>query len=175
LFAGERMNISVCNLGAVPDKIVARAESAVAAVFSPLQIEVSWSTCEELRPGVRVLLRLRRDSPIDRAADDSAEILGMAFTAAGVAGNMADAYYAAIERFARRHLAESTEVLGYVVAHEIGHLLLGPGHCAGSIMAASWNDKTLDAVRQRWLSFNQSQRAAIHRELQARSLLAARR
>jgi len=62
-----------------------------------------------------------------------------------------------------------------VVAHELGHLLLGPGHSADSIMSAAWNGKTLEAVRKRWLTFNQSQRAAIHRELHVRTSLAGMR
>lgn len=45
----------------------------------------------------------------------------------GVAGTMADAYYGAIAQFGNSHQADPAEVLGYVVAHELGHLLLGPG------------------------------------------------
>jgi Zn-dependent peptidase ImmA (M78 family) len=40
---------------------------------------------------------------------------------------MADAYYGAIAQFGNSHQADPAEVLGYVVAHELGHLLLGPG------------------------------------------------
>ena len=84
-------------------------------------------------------------------------VMGMAFAEGGMAGTMADAYYGAIEQFARAHLADPAEVLGYVVAHELGHLLLGPGHSAGSIMTAAWDGKTLAAARQRWLTFSQAQ------------------
>jgi hypothetical protein len=42
-------------------------------------------------------------------------------------------------------------------------------------MTAVWDGKTLAAARQRWLTFSQSQRTAIHRELQARTLLTASR
>ena len=172
MFAAEHINISVCNLGDVPDKVVAHAESVVAAVFSPLRIEVGWADCEGSGPGLNILLRLRREGPLGAERADSLDVMGMAFTAAGVAGSRADAYYGAIEGFARRHHADPAEVLGYVVVHELGHLLLGPGHSSGSIMTASWNDKTLEAASHRWLTFNQSQRASIHRELQVWTLLA---
>jgi len=65
-------------------------------------------------------------------------------------------------------------VLGYVIGHEIGHLLLGPGHVDASIMCARWNAKTLGDARQRRLTFNPSQRATVRSELQARSMILAR-
>ena len=175
LFAGESMNISVCNMGEVPDKTVVHAETVVAAVFSPVQVEVTWTNCDESGPGVHILLRLRREGPLNAPRADSLDVMGMAFTEEGVAGTMADAYYGAIEQFAKSHQAEPAEVLGYVVAHELGHLLLGPGHSAGSIMTAVWDGKTLAAARQRWLTFSQSQRTSIHRELQARTLVTGSR
>jgi len=170
LFAGESMNISVCNMGEVPDKTVAHAETVVVAVFSPLQVEVSWTNCDESGPGAHVLLRLRQGGPLNAARADSLDVMGMAFTGEGVVGIMADVYYGAIEQFAKAHQADPAEVLGYVVAHEFGHLLLGPGHSAGSIMTAEWDGKTLAAARQRSLTFSRSQQAAIHRELHARAL-----
>ena len=172
LLAGESMNISVCNMGEVPDKTVAHAEAVVMAVFSRMQVEVSWSGCEGSGPGAHILLRLRRAGPADSRRRDSLDVMGMAFTADGVAGNMVDAYYGAIEGFAKGRQADAAEVLGYVVAHEIGHLLLGAGHSAGSIMTAVWDSKTLAAARQHWLTFSELQRTAIHRELQARTVLA---
>jgi hypothetical protein len=169
------MNISVCNMGEVPGKTVAYAETVVAAVFSQVQVEVTWTKCDESGPGVHILLRLRREGPLNATRTNSLDVMGMAFTEQGVAGTMADAYYGAIEQFAKAHQADPAEVLGYVVAHELGHLLLGPGHSAGSIMTAVWDGKTLSAARQRWLTFSQSQRTSIHRELQARTLLAGTR
>ncbi len=174
-FAAESMSISVCNMGEVQDKTVAHAETVVAAAFSPLQVEVSWTNCDKSGPGVHILLRLRREGPLNAARADSLDVMGMAFTEGGTAGTMADAYYGAIEQFARTHLADPAEVLGYVVAHELGHLLLGPGHSAGSIMTAVWDGKTLAAARQRWLTFSQAQRTSVHRELQARTLLTGSR
>ena len=141
MFAAERINISVCNLGDVPERTVAGAEAVVAAVFNPLRIEVGWADCEGSGPGLNILLRLRREGPLGAERADSLDVMGMAFTAAGVAGSRADAYYGAIEGFAQKHQADPAEVLGYVVAHELGHLLLGPGHSAGSIMSASWNER----------------------------------
>jgi hypothetical protein len=95
VFAGERLNISVSNQGGVPGMTVARAENVVAAVFGALEIEVSWCECEGSEPGIRIFLRLRRERPADGTRSDSVEVMGRAFAGAGIAGNMADAYYGA--------------------------------------------------------------------------------
>jgi len=111
-FAAERMNIAVCNLGDVPERTVANAERVVQTIFNPLRIEVEWNGCEESGSGLNIILRLRRDSLASSERADSLDVMGMAFTAAGVAGNRADAYFGAIEGFARQHQADPAEVLG---------------------------------------------------------------
>jgi len=175
LCAGGRMSIRLCNLDAVSEATVAGAQAVLVAIFRPMQVEVTWAACED-RTSVdtAIILRLRRNGPALETGSGSLDMMGMAFTAPGVAGNLADVYYTAVEKFARKNGADPAEVLGYVIAHEIGHLLLGPGHVDASIMCARWNAKTLADARQRWLTFNPSQRAAVRSELQARSTLLAR-
>jgi hypothetical protein len=51
------------------------------------------------------------------------------------------------------------------MAHELGHLLLGPGHVPGGIMRAGWKSGDLDAVRKRSLKFNPAQSARIREAL----------
>jgi hypothetical protein len=178
--AGERMTIWICNLGNLRDQTVVHARKVVTEIFGQLQIEVRWTGCEGpgisrvAWPGSNIVLRLRRAEPPAGAPVADADLMGMAFTSARNAGNLADAYYRAIRRFARRNQADAPDVLAYVVAHEIGHLLLGPGHVEGTIMAARWDARTLAAVRQRRLTFNAAQRAAIYRELRARTTMLAK-
>jgi hypothetical protein len=50
-------------------------------------------------------------------------------------------------------------------AHELGHLLMGPGHRANGIMRAAWGRKELEALHQRRLKFQQAEWAAIMRTL----------
>jgi hypothetical protein len=82
---------------------------------------------------------------------------------------MADAYYQAIEAFAVRYQGDAGVVLGLVMAHEIGHLLLGPGHVPDGVMRSAWSRREMEAVRRRWLTFNQREAPRIRRELQARA------
>jgi len=52
------------------------------------------------------------------------------------------------------------ELLGYVITHEIGHLLLGPQHVPHTVMEGQWNAQDLKRMSARGLHFNSSQRAA---------------
>lgn len=61
-------------------------------------------------------------------------------------------------------------VLGYTIAHEIGHVLLGANsHTATGLMQPVWNAQALAAMAKGWLRFTPRQarqvRAAVARRL----------
>jgi len=58
-------------------------------------------------------------------------------------------------------------LMGYVIVHELGHLLLGPGHTAEGVMQTGWNESELHALRQRWLRFGKKLESRIHQVLQS--------
>ena len=64
-------------------------------------------------------------------------------------------------------LAGQDQLLGYVIAHELGHLLIGAGHRPNGIMRASWGKNELDALNRRHLKFNDWERNAILHKLEA--------
>jgi hypothetical protein len=70
-------------------------------------------------------------------------------------GYMADAYFQAIQATSEQHHGDSGVLLGFVMAHELGHLLLGPGHTPDGVMQGKWGQKQWDALRQRWLRFTE--------------------
>ena len=70
-----------------------------------------------------------------------------------------------------RHHGDSGVLLGFVMAHELGHLLLGAGHTPNGVMQAAWSQKQMDALRQRWLRFTEEGAARIRRALEARTAL----
>ena len=57
-------------------------------------------------------------------------------------------------------------ILGHVLAHEIGHLLLGPGsHAESGIMSFPWGQKQLVDASRRRLRFTQPEAAKIQKRL----------
>ena len=74
-------------------------------------------------------------------------------------------YYRIVESVAERTGVDTESVMGCVMAHEIGHLLLGPGHVPAGIMRAEWDTGDLEAIRKGWLVFSHAQNAGIRQEL----------
>ena len=71
-------------------------------------------------------------------------------------------YYNAIEAYARKqHLPIST-VLGYVIAHDVGHVLLGDAHAESGIMRSFWTDDELRRMPSEHLRFGDGERVLLH-------------
>jgi predicted metalloprotease len=175
LFSAERMNVSVCNQGHLPEALIAQAEAQADTVFRGMDVDVVWAKCqdevasEDAERGVRFVIRLRNDKPPKTAGQASLDAMGRSYVSAPGDGYMADIYYKAVQELAERHGTDEDGILGYVVAHELGHLLLGPGHSPHGIMHAPWNTADAMAVKQRGLKFTAAQQERIRRNLQARN------
>jgi len=169
--AAETMDVSVCPMGRVNPKDVAAARTQAAALFAAMGVEIVWRDCEAAPIGVAATqqhwftVRLRDDGPAVRSEIASADTLGEAFFS-DEGGYVADVYYHEILTLAARKGIDEAPLLAYVMAHELGHLLLGPAHAPCGIMRASWDRNDLDAVRMGWLQFGPSEIARIHKVLQ---------
>jgi hypothetical protein len=175
LSAEERMNVSVCNLGNLPESVVAGAKAETEAIFRYAEVRIEWKGCDEYRASGAAdvpwfIVRLRNDKPPKSAGDSSLDAMGKAFLdREREEGYLTDANFKAVQELAERHQVDADELLGCVMAHELGHLLLGPGHVPGGIMQAHWSGNELQALRQRRLKFNHAQRERIQSELRSRS------
>jgi hypothetical protein len=176
LCAAERMAVSICNLGELPASTVVRAESEVDAVFRPMDIQIQWKGCDDdtaAGPAGKAwfIVRLRNDNPPETKGKSSLDDMGRAYVGETGHAYLADAYAKAIKQLAARHDADADALLGLVMVHELGHLLLGAGHVPDGIMRAVWKADELEALRQRRLQFNKVQRERILQELRTRAEL----
>jgi len=169
------MNVSVCNLGGLPESDVARAKAEVEAVFRPVDVQIEWRSCDDYRAGGAVtswfVIRLRNDEPPVTRTAASLDAMGRAYLAENGDAYLADAYLKAIQKLASRHDADPNSLLGFVIAHELGHLLLGEGHVADGVLQAQWGGTAVKAIERRWLQFNSGQRDRIRQQLQRRAEL----
>ena len=169
-FAGERMTVSVCTRGHLDEKLVAGAESATAALFQAIDIQVSWAKCEIGLEGDEAVqqhwytIRLRDGRPFIPPALAALDTLGEAFTSVDEPGYIVEVYYEAVESLATTKQTDPRTLLGHVMAHELAHLLLGPKHSHQGIMRAAWDNFDLSAMRQGVLKFTPDQAARL-REL----------
>jgi hypothetical protein len=174
-FGGERMREAVCNIGELPAQAIEHAEAEAAYVFQSMDVEIQWTSCgaevdaadARLRPFV---VRVRTGGHLPKAGDTSLEAMGRAFMNVDGTGNMADVYYGAIRELTLLYpVAGADQLMGYTMAHELGHLLIGAGHRPNGLMRAALSKKELDALNHRHLKFNEAEQAAILHKLQSRA------
>ena len=175
LAAAQQMNVAVCNQDGAREAIVAKAKAETDLVFRSAGVTIVWRDCDtfptpaELEREPWFIVRLRTGKPPLTAGSGSLDVMGKAFVEDHGGGTMADAYFQAIQAKSEQHNGDSDLLLGFVMAHELGHLLLGPGHTREGVMQAAWGQKQMDALRQRWLRFTEEGAARVRRALELRT------
>jgi hypothetical protein len=79
----------------------------------------------------------------------------------------ANVYYDRVRGLAGGNNAPSQILLGRVMAHEIGHLLLGPSHTRTDIMQGAWSGRQLDMEAAHSMLFTPEQSRAMKTRLAA--------
>ena len=94
---------------------------------------------------------------------------GTPMTQEGECVTIASVYYDRIERSARYSSASTAQILGYAIAHEIGHILLRTTrHSSTGIMIAKWRPTELQHAAQGLLGFTPQQAEYMRAEIAAR-------
>ena len=130
------MRVLVLNTAGAPVAVLSEAEKAAARVFQAAGIETTWrqagtGTVDDDLTSM-IIINLMSAS-MEARMNAPATVMGFAVSGARLASIM----YGRVERLAQANATDLATVLGHVIAHEIGHLLLPPGgHSAGGIMNA---------------------------------------
>jgi hypothetical protein len=179
-FAGEHMTVAVCNVGELPATAIEHAEAETAYVFQSMGVEIRWTNCgaevdatdARMRPDF--IVRVRVGGHLPKAGATSLEAMGQAFMNVDGTGNMADVYYGAIRELTLLDpITGADQLMGYTMAHELGHLLIGAGHRPNGLMRAALSKKELEALSHRHLKFNEAEQVAIMHKLQMRDAASA--
>jgi hypothetical protein len=174
LGVAQRLNVAICNLSGLRDSVVLTSQAETGAAFRAAGVSVMWRDCnvfpapEAQEDEPWFVIRLRAGKPPRAAGASSLQTMGKVLTGERGEGSIADAYWETIRDFADRYHGDAGMLQGLVIAHELGHLILGPGHAPRGIMQAAWGQKEMNALSQRWLRFDQKASEQIRRELRAR-------
>jgi hypothetical protein len=150
------ITLRVVNEANIDSSVLSHSEKAAATILSEAGVHVSWLNCVagyvnwkaaddcSRLPGPRQLdLRIVNQRP--RVVDPFALGFTVIPNPPGEVRPFAAVFYPGVERFVREWNADAFQVVASAMAHEIGHLLLGPdAHSSRGIMSAHWG-------RQQWI------------------------
>jgi len=167
---GERsLTVLVLDYAGVSDRSLNELETLSAVLLSRAGVRAEWVHCQGHEQGPRpavcdaslgggvVMLRLQMVFPGREPK------VGNPLGAATVESGYASIFVSEIGKQADRNGIGAGTLMAYAATHEIGHLLLGPGHSSGGIMQAVWKAADYRDMAQHWLGFNAAQVQALRR------------
>lgn len=172
--------VSVFNRAGVDQASILEAEKVAAKIYRQPGITIDWQNCRtrtrpELEPCKQTAERGELVLNVERQLRAmTADAYGVAFIGDDGWGAFCDIFYDRIlELHHDGHASEAT-ILGTVMAHELGHLLLGPdAHSAIGIMrpqlhfrdfltpefATGFSRSQMEKIRERWAQVTSTRRA----------------
>ena len=178
------LRIQIHDYAAVPCKVLSHASESVTATYEKIGVRTEWIGV--VRHGTRSGEAVRRS---DRASEDQTtpltliiltpkmadrggipeDALGLAAVAPEGTGRIAYVIFDRVRDIARQAAINEDDLLGYVMAHEIGHLLLPPGsHDNGSLMRSGWAVRDLARANVPQLEFSPLQGSQIRTSVERR-------
>lgn len=158
--------VSVYNDAKMSMRDLAGAESWASNILWQAGLNLVWRNCGHGAghitrhvdcdsPG-RIALRII-PGPAHPTQDS---IFGVAFLASDGTGKYGDVFYQPAVQLHKELSVKLADVMGGVVAHEIGHLLLGShAHASAGIMRAQWHGEDLHKLVKGELQFTAEQAA----------------
>lgn len=174
---GLNIEVHICNYSTVSDQSTAVAEQETATIFERIGVTLAWVTCSAApRDGVRVkefgdappvfIIRILSNSMADKLRAGGGIIGSARLPVDDSFGEVADVY--ADHARGLWHGKEFDVMLGRIIAHELGHLLLGKTEHSGvGIMKARWGSRDAEPANQ-GAKFYPSQAKRIRAQIIAR-------
>jgi hypothetical protein len=161
------ITISVYDYAHVSIDLLAAAEEDARRIFRQAGLETAWATClpkpGKVQPGdcytvdaTHLMMKILPRA-ISAQARDRNDVLGTAIVDGKGVGYFAYVFYDSVQRIGEeRKLGHA--LLGDVLAHEIGHLLLGSNsHSISGIMSAHWYGGELRKISESAMLFTPGQ------------------
>jgi hypothetical protein len=184
LGARTQLIVRVYPYADLPEGSLDRSIKTAAAVLRRASVETAWERCATPAypisdPGCaqradKLVIQLRlHDHAGEKRMRPGADQFGYAVTPVQGLGVVAGVYLARVRRVVAEQGLDLEPVLGRLMAHEIAHLLLGPGsHSPAGIMVKRWRERELRLAVTGALAFTDAQSSQMTQQVSAR--LAAR-
>jgi hypothetical protein len=157
------VSISVHDYADVPSPLLAAAEEQAMEIFRRAGLATVWRNCspklEKVEPRscyfsdtTHLTLKIRRHA-MNAKVRDRIDVLGTAYPDEKGTGYFAYVFYDRVQELAQRQ-GLGHALLADVMAHEIGHLLLGStSHSTSGVMCGRWNYEELRNVAEGTMLF----------------------
>jgi hypothetical protein len=184
--AAPPMKVNVYNYAQIPREILGRAEESANRVFRHAGVELEWrhckfpggaspgpSACQGPMDPTVLVLRLLPQAMVDPTVKTSDEF-GKAMVAGdGGFGFCANVFFHRVEELVGKNTNALPEVVGLIVAHELGHLLLGSNsHFRRGVMRGHWGPKEVERAAMGNMGFTPAQARRICQAARERALAA---
>lgn len=163
------LTVSVFNDAGASPSVISQARNRATLVLRRAGISLVWldcgtpgnppqdSTCSDLSFPQHLSVRL-----VSTAGRPSEDTFGQAFQNAAGEGNYALVYFNVFAASSVTQSVRAGDLLGFVIAHELGHLLLGrDSHSATGLMAPVWQVSEVRRASQGILFFTNDQQDRI--------------
>jgi len=174
LASQPQVTISVYNNASIPAQLLAGAIEQASRIFLKAGLQTQWLECSIGVIGVQrspdceapfgpthLALRI---VPGSWANGDAT--FGIAFLSAEGKGVYCNVFYSSVEKLHTDWHVSIPPILGHVMAHELGHLLLGThAHSEIGIMLPKWHGSELRSLTMGRLLFTPQQARAVREKL----------
>ena len=147
--AKPALTVLLINRANVPDEVVIAAQAETSRIFLVAGVMLAWRIPDDQSTSSLSMVVTSGRGPLTHLR--SKNVMGFAsLTRSG--GKIAYAFYDRITQVAGSNVSSVVPLLAYVMAHEIGHLLLGPDHSLAGIMRdhSKVEPDQLDSVARRF-------------------------
>jgi hypothetical protein len=165
------ITVLVNNSAGVSRGVLKRAENDAERIFRAAGVEIQWEDCSrgavvdacQQVPGANeFVLSIEATG---KTSTDS--VFGVAFLGEGGIGKYCNVFFDRVEETQRESGTGGAHLLGAVVAHELGHLLLGPhAHAHVGIMTPVWQEQSLRAIEMGTFFFTREQAVSMRERMQ---------
>ena len=177
----SRIIVRTYDYAATDNELLKRSQKVASSILGEAGIEIRWESADLSKPASNsaddnskdvspvLLLRLHGDAPAKKFYLKGWQF-GYSIPSATGFSDIAGVLVERTSDFARAQGADPHVVLGHVMAHELGHLLLGPGsHATQGIMQHRWRARELRLAQMSALGFTRVQALKMGQQLIART------
>jgi hypothetical protein len=163
----ETLSIRVLavNQAEVPDLTLREAERQATRIFSGLGVALLWTNTKPSEPYYEAAAQVRIFIVPDSRTEQHRRL-----AIAQSESMAAYAFYKRIDGVAEHNGVDVAALLGYVIAHEMGHLLLPyDSHAARGVMRTDWDRSQLENMAKGLLTFTPPQAGLLRARVRALS------